>query len=291
MSRSPSVAAWIAAMCLLITFSFTTGYLLLSRSNTPPPSARPIDAPGLTAAASSPSSPVALSVTGSPAPAVVPAEFPAGGPRTPAADPGARGRRPSGAGSVCSFDATVYDVRLSADQIGRLDVDALTKAAATSESFEKALAALGPTRPLYRANLPVSFDEEQYVIIDNDMPAAAGNPATSPGKAMGLKPSGNPGAVFDLLAKEGDAGTINLLMSIDASILVEVSTPGTATAHAPVVRTAKIYQQRFVAPDRPFLFVNADAATLDANGKAVAFIARVILGAPQSPAAPPATAK
>ena len=44
-----------------------------------------------------------------------------------------------------------------------------------------------------------------------------------------------------------------------------------------------------MVPNKPFVFLSIDAQ--DANGKAVAFFARVILGAPQSPAGEPAAAK
>ncbi len=180
---------------------------------------------------------------------------------------------------TCTFDATVYEVRIPPGQISRLDMDALTKAAATPEAFEKALAALGPARPLYRANQSTNFNEEQYLKITNETPYATPS-ATQPGDIAAFN---NTSASFDLIAKEGNAGTIMLQMAIKASILLDP--PPTAKVQTPVFRTTELQQQRSVTPGKPFIFVSADATSLDADGKAVAFITRVTLSAPPRHAA------
>ena len=289
MSTPPTrVAVWIIAACLVVILSFATGYLLLSSPNGPPAD-HPINTPEV--ATTTPP-------TGSPTPRVEEAL-----PQTPDVPPPVANHTPvyiGRAGStvppptvlpilpMCSFDAIIYDVRINPDQISRFDIDALTKAAATIDTFEKALASLGTSRPLCRAHQSVSLDEEAYIQITSARPATSPAPPVPAGRSARGTERPSPGAIFDLIATNSQAGTLRIQLAVTATISLEAA-PNTAASTPPVLRTAQMQQSLTVIPDTPFLIINSDSTTLDPNGKAVLFIARVVLGPPQSPATQPAT--
>ncbi len=137
---------------------------------------------------------------------------------------------PPRAGDILSFDATIYEVRISPDQISRLDVDALTKVAGTAESFEKALAALGDMRPLYRANESGSFNEEHYVKIGTAPPEA---PATKPAAGRGPLPPGAHRQRSITSLKQAEVARLN---SISLSKPRSCSTPRPRAPQRPILR-------------------------------------------------------
>jgi hypothetical protein len=281
MARTPSTAsAWLVTVCLLLVFAFAAGFLLPFHNNV---GVHPTEVPDSTAAAAAPGVPDTNAITESPQPAAKNPVASARGRRGPVIAPDPR------TGEVCSFDAIIYEVRLNPSQISLIDVEALTQAAAARESFEKALAALGSTRPLYRANQTISLGEEQIIQILNLKPDA-GPAAPMGARGLGSRTAKDPGAIFDLFAKRDDVDTLDLMMVIQTSIALDSAASGPGTTPTPLLRSAEINQHRPVAPGTPFLFVDADAATLDANGKAVVLITRIILGMPQAPATKPAPA-
>lgn len=78
--------------------------------------------------------------------------------------------RPGRVTTLYTFDATIYDLRVSPGEISRLDPEALTKAAANRDEFEKILAALGTARPLYRVHQSANSNEEQFLKVTNETP-------------------------------------------------------------------------------------------------------------------------
>ena len=187
-----------------------------------------------------------------------------------------------GKGPTCTLDATVYEVRLPADQTGRLDVDALAKASQTAESFEKALAALGATRPMYRANQSVRLSGDA-ISIGSQVPVVTRSQLTDKGQTISSVQYQNTGAIFTVAGKSEAAG-----VELDLGIEVSAAGDGVAVgdkANAPVMRRAILSHKGPVEPRKPFVVLGVDAGSPDKDGKAVAYIARVTLGEPREPAA------
>jgi hypothetical protein len=209
----------------------------------------------------------------------------------PARDTGARGGAPRisraapGVGPTCTFDATIYDVRLPSSQIGRLDMDALTKAAANADSFEKALAELGATRPLYRANQSVRLAGDS-ISIGTTVPYVSSTHTTNQGNPINTVTYSNVGALFDLVGSVAATGNIELDMSMQVSALGESPMPIANDAKAPFFRKVTMARKGPVPPNQPFVVMSIDASSVDSDGKAVAYFARVILGTPQPGASP-----
>jgi hypothetical protein len=221
-------------------------------------------------------------------------------PAPPTTDPGARrpafpGPRPGGRGNpggppaptlgsgpTCTLDATVYEVRLAADQIGKLDVEALAEASDTADKFEKALAALGATRAMYRANQSVRLSGDA-ITISSEVPVVSNTRLTDKGQAINSVSYQQTGARFTL-AGHADAGDVELDLGIEVSAAGEGAAVGD-TMKAPVMRRATLSHKGPVEPKKPFVVLSVDGGSPDKDAKAVAFIARVTLGEPREPAA------
>ena len=185
-----------------------------------------------------------------------------------------------GSGPTCTVDATIYDVRLPVDKIGQLDVEALTRASTTAAAFEKALAALGESKPLYRANQSVRLSGDT-ITISAQTPYVTNSQITSTGQTVNSVSYTQIGTIFSIAGKAGANGSIELDMTIQVSTLSASGTPVLANLNAPMFRTAMMARKGPVEEKVPFVVVSVDAANVDAQGNAVAYIARITLGAPE----------
>jgi beta-lactamase regulating signal transducer with metallopeptidase domain len=189
-----------------------------------------------------------------------------------------------GSGPTCTFDATIYDVHLPVDKIGQLDIDALTKASASAADFEKALAQLGSSQPLYRANQSVRLAGDS-ITIATQTPYVTNSQRTSSGETLNSVAYSQTGAVFSLAGKSDAPGSIDLDLSIELATISEGTTPLNEGVKAVKFRHTKLLHKGAVDPRKPFVVLSIDGASVDADGKAVAYIGRITLGDPQPPAA------
>ncbi len=190
-----------------------------------------------------------------------------------------------GSGPTCTVDATIYDVRLPVDKIGQLDVEALTRASATAAAFEKALAALGESKPLYRANQSVRLKGDT-ITIAAQTPYVTNSQITNTGQTINSVSYRQIGTIFSIAGKTGAGGGIELDLSIQVAAMSASGTPISTNLNAPMFRTTMMARKGPVEARVPFVVVSVDAANVDGNGKAVAYIARITLGAPQSDPGP-----
>jgi beta-lactamase regulating signal transducer with metallopeptidase domain len=188
-----------------------------------------------------------------------------------------------GEGPTCAFDATIYEVHLPANQIGKLDVAALAEASTSPDGFEKALAALGPAKPLYRADQSVRLGGDS-VTINSQVPVVTSNTVTAMGQTVSNYAYQSVGARFTLAGKAAPAGHAELDLSIQIACVSDTGVVIGPNVTAPVIRTATLSRKGPFEPRKPFVIVSADASSPDKDGKAVAYIARVTLGEPQSAA-------
>lgn len=196
--------------------------------------------------------------------------FTARGPQPPAA---------AGEGPTCSFDVTIYDLRLAPDQIGRIDLHTLTRAAANPTAFEQALTQLGAPQPLYRANQSVRLVGDS-ITIGTTTPYISSSQINAQGNPINTVAYSDIGATFSIIGKVGASG-IELDLNVQVSSLSPGATEISPGVKAPMFRRATMAHKGLVEAQKPFVITSVDAASLDANGKAVAYIARVTLGTPQ----------
>jgi hypothetical protein len=186
-----------------------------------------------------------------------------------------------GHGPTCTLDAIIYDVRLPADQISKINLEALTQSAANTLNFEKALAALGTAKPLYRANQSVRLSGDT-IIIGVQMPYITNSQVTSTGQTISSVSYSQVGAIFNIAGQTGATpSNFNLDLGMQVSSMTEGPTLISTNVHAPMFRTATMTHKGPVEAKRPFIVVSIDAAAIDADGKAMAYIARINMGTPQ----------
>jgi hypothetical protein len=220
--------------------------------------------------------------------------------RARAATRGGRGRGTAGArggmqivpaseGPTATLDATVYEVRLPADQIGRFDAEALKNVAGKAEDFEKALAALGTIKPLDRLNQSVRVLGDQ-MSETTQTPYIASSTITRDG-VVNVPNWYSTGATVQLAGTPQAGGKAEMTMMITVSAMTEGTIAVRPGVNAPNFRNARMQYKGVVAPGVPFVVMSVDAASVDADGKAVAYIARVTMGEMRdtAPATAPAT--
>jgi hypothetical protein len=187
-----------------------------------------------------------------------------------------------GEGPTCTLDATIYDVRIPVDQIGKLDVDALAKAAESADAFEKALAALGTARPMYRANQSVRLAGDT-ITIGSEVPIVTNSRVTDKGQTVNTVQYASTGALFSIAGKAagaaGGGGEVDLNIQVSSS--GDVSAAISDKVKAPLMRRATLSHKGPFEARKPFVVLSVDAGSADKDGKAVAYIGRVTLGEPQ----------
>jgi beta-lactamase regulating signal transducer with metallopeptidase domain len=193
--------------------------------------------------------------------------------------PGPGGAPTVGEGPTCTFDATVYDVRIPVDKIGKLDVEALAKSAESAEAFEKTLASLGTTKPMYRASQSVRLAGDT-ITIGSQVPVVTNTRVTDKGQAINTVQYSSVGAVFSLAGKATD-----LDLGIQVSSASDAGAAVSDKVTAPVMRRVTLSHKGPFQPRKPLVLVSVDGDSPDKEGKAVAYIGRIILGEPQPPAA------
>jgi beta-lactamase regulating signal transducer with metallopeptidase domain len=222
-----------------------------------------------------------------PSPATRPTTRP-GGPAPRFGGRGFMGAGPAaptlGDGPTCTLDATIYDVRIPVDQIGKLDVDALAKAAQTADEFEKALAALGTARPMYRATQSVRLGGDT-ITIGSEVPIVTNSQMTDKGQMINTVQYQSTGALISVAGKAAGQGGGDVDLNIQVSSAADGGAAISDKVKAPVMRRATLSHKGPFEPRKPFVVVSVDAGSADKDGKAVAYIGRVTLGEPQAPAA------
>jgi len=189
-----------------------------------------------------------------------------------------------GEGPTCHFDATLYDLRLPVEQIGKLSVAALESAADNAESFENALAALGTPKPMYRANQSVRLSGDTIDIV-SETPYVSNVMIGRGGQSIDRVSYSPTFAKFAMAGSPAASGQIDLDLSIQLSARSEsgVSITGAGDKLQPIMHTSSLLHKGPVRQGKPFVVVIVNAEALDKDGKAVAYIARVTVGDLQSP--------
>jgi beta-lactamase regulating signal transducer with metallopeptidase domain len=185
-----------------------------------------------------------------------------------------------GEGPTVAFGATIYDVRIPADKIGLIDRDALNAAAATPAEFEKALAALGTTKPLYHTDQTVRLSSDT-ITIGTQTPIVTSSRMDERGRAINSIQYQQTGAVFSIAGQRDDTDRMECDLKIQLSAVAPSSAALAGDVKAPLMRSATMSHKGEVQAKKPFVILSADAASTDENDKAVVYIARVTLGTPQ----------
>jgi hypothetical protein len=199
------------------------------------------------------------------------------------ADASGGGGLSAGAASSAVFQAAVYETSLTPARAGGLDAKALAKLA-TREEFQKALAALGPTRMLYQADQTVSLTSENQIRIGSQQPFVTNTRTTESGQRVNTIQYENVGAMFKFSTKSvpaGDRAVLNVRLD------VELSVPGTSAVEVATGTKARTFRKVTtnyagdIELGRPFVLVGLDSsAGGDKDPNSVVCVCRVLLSKP-----------
>jgi hypothetical protein len=118
-------------------------------------------------------------------------------------------------------------------------------------------------------------------MIGTQTPIIVSSRQDSAGRAVNSVQYQNTGARFAIAGKSTDAGKIECDVKIDLSTISNSSAEIAPNVKASLFRTATMSHKGPVEVKKPFVVLSADAASTDEDGKAVVYIARITLGAPQ----------
>lgn len=184
-------------------------------------------------------------------------------------------------GPSCPLEVTVYEVHVPAERLDDLSVAALAPAANTATAFEQALSAIGDATPLYRIDQPVRVDGDRIIIGASVPMVASLEPGRDGSRTMTLSYQ-EYGAILNVTgAPDGSSTSLSLELAARTDSGVT-----TGMGAAPVMRTATMGHQSAIRPGRPIVIVSADAGAPAADGRAVAYAARIVPGAVTAAPAP-----
>ena len=178
---------------------------------------------------------------------------------------------------TCSLEATIYELRLPPENMSQLDAAALTLAAASPPEFDKALASVGKAKALYRMDQSVKLSGDR-IMIGGSAPFVRATRLSETGRRINMVRYESVGAVLNIAGSSGPDGGISAELGLEMSAFTESAVNISAQRPARVVRKVVMGYKGMMRPGAPVVIVSADAASLDAEGKAVAYIARIVLG-------------
>ena len=114
-------------------------------------------------------------------------------------------------------------------------------------------------------------------MISSQVPIVTSNSVTATGHTVSNYSYQNLGAHFSLAGRAGGPAS-GLDLNIQLSSASDAGTTVAENVKVPVIRTATLLHKGPFQPQKPFVVVSVDADSPDKDGKAVAYIARIIMG-------------
>lgn len=187
-------------------------------------------------------------------------------------------------GPNCPLEVTVYEVHVPAERLGDISVSTLAPAANAAAAFEQALGDIGEATPIYRIDQSVRLDGDRIVIGASVPRVASLQPGRDGSRTMTLSYQEYGVMLHVTGAHDGSSTSLSLELAARTDSGV---TAGPMTT--PVVRAVTMGHHGPIQPGQPIVIVSADAAAPAADGRAVAYAARIVPGAVSAPPGPAAS--
>jgi len=172
------------------------------------------------------------------------------------------------------FQATIWETRLPAERLGKVDAKAL----ASADDVQKALEGLGATRALYRVDQVIDLAKAQIKVSKTE-PFVTATHTTETGGTINTVEFRQVGAIFQVSAKPTDRGLearveVEMSAVTDSGTLIADKVPAVSMHHVSLGHNGP------VELGRPAVMTSVDASTRDAQGGAIAYICRIVFSAP-----------
>jgi len=197
--------------------------------------------------------------------------------KTPAGGGAATG--PTAAAVPARFQATVYEVHLSPTLVGGMDAKALAAKGATAADFEKALEGLGKTKALYQVDQSVNPVKDS-ILVGSRVPMVTGSRSSEQGGTINTVQYQQVGAIFKFAADPAKSTrkSVDLGLGVEISAIMDTGVEIVKGVKAAAIRSYTMTCTGPVELGRPFVFFSVDASVKDAEGNAVAYVCRSVLG-------------
>jgi hypothetical protein len=172
------------------------------------------------------------------------------------------------------FQATIWETRLPADRIGKVDAKAL----ASADDVQKALEGLGATRTLYKVDQVIDLAKAQ-IKVGKSEPFVTNTRTTQAGGTINTIQYQEVGAIFQVSAKPTDRG-LEAKVEVEMSALTDSGTPIADKVPAMSIHSVSLGHDGPVGLGRPVVMASVDASARDTEGKAIAYVCRVVFSAP-----------
>lgn len=190
----------------------------------------------------------------------------------------------AGAAGPVRFRATVYEVRMAPARVGALDAKALAAKGPTAAAFAAELEAVGKTKALYQVDQTVNPSKDR-AMVSTRAPMVTSTRVGPDGKAVSTIQYQSVGVIFKFSADPAQATRArpDLHIEVEMSALLDTAIEVAAGTRVPAVRSYNLTYMGPVDLGRPFVFFSVDASTTDADGNAVAYVCRAVLGDSAAP--------
>lgn len=172
------------------------------------------------------------------------------------------------------FEATIWETRLPADRLGKVDAKAL----ASADDVQKALEGLGATRALYQVDQVIDLASAQIKVSKRE-PFVTNTRPTQTGSMVSTVQYQDVGAIFQVSAKPTDRG-LEARVEVEMSALTQSGTPIAGRMAAVSIHHVSLGHNGAAELGRPVVMASVDASTRDEQGNAIAYVCRIVFSAP-----------
>ena len=170
------------------------------------------------------------------------------------------------------LQAAIYEIRVAPEQIGQLDAARLATA-----DFSKLPPELGESRALYLVDQRVSLSGDR-VMVGTDEPTVTSSRMTDRGQRMNTVQYNSVGAIVEFKAERTGPRQLQVTSTIEMSTKTESPVQMSEGITSSVIRKTTMSLKGPVELGKPSVLISADAASRDRDGKAVVYVARLVLG-------------
>lgn len=175
--------------------------------------------------------------------------------------------------SAVRLQAAIYEVLVAPEQVGRLDAAKLA-----TVDFAQFPAEIGQARALYLVDQQVSLAGDR-VMAGTDEPMVTGSRVTDRGQRTNSVQYNSVGATIEFKAQRTGAQELQVTSTVEMSTKTDSPVEVAEGVSSPVIRKTAMSLKGPVQVGKPSVLISADAASRNKDGKAVVYIARMVLGA------------
>jgi hypothetical protein len=175
--------------------------------------------------------------------------------------------------SAVRLQATVFEMRLPPEKIGALDAMQLA-----TMDLSKLPPEMGESRALYVVDQKVSLAGDR-IMVGTQEPMVTNTRVTNTGQKINTVQYNSVGAIVEFKAERTGPRQLNVTSTIEVAAKTESSVEIGNGVNSSVIRKATLSLKGPVELGKPSVLISGDASSRDKDGKAVVYIARIVLGA------------